>query len=273
MAIHARIKKMTSMSGITFDGIASLIIPTGLTYESLIIQTNLSAEQLKEVKLTLNDEAIYTPKGIDLITLQKHKGEPVVAGTFVVPFSDTSLREQGGITNSALVTERNDSILLEISIGAAAESQTVPQIDIYAVVSDAQATRIFLPRMTYQSMQAGAIGHNDFDNLVNAPYRFIRRMFLKSDAVTELEILRDYVEEFKAPKEINDYLLRQNNCIPIEGMYVFNPIQRGFLAGYGFPTAHVNELKFRVTCSKSVPNIPILIESCEVVRPDIFTKK
>ncbi|EGU42971.1 MULTISPECIES: major capsid protein P2 [Vibrio] len=273
MTIHARIKKMTSMSGLTFDGIASLIIPTGLTYESLIIKTNLSKEQLKEIKLTLNDEAIYTPNGTDLVMVQEHKGEPIVDGIFVVPFSDTSLREQGGITNSAFVTERNDSILLEISVGAAKEGQTAPQIEIHAVVSDAQATRIFLPRMTYQSMQAGAIGDNDFDNLVSAPYRFIRRMFFKSDAVTELEIKRDYVEEFKAPKEINDYMLRQNECTPIAGMYVFNPIQRGFLAGYGFPTLHANELKFRVTCSKGVSNIPILIESTEVVRPDLFTKK
>ncbi|EGR2474324.1 TPA: hypothetical protein I7108_003083 [Vibrio cholerae O1] len=273
MTIHARIKKMTSMSGLTFDGVASLIIPTGLTYESFHIKTNLTAEQIKEVKITLNDEAIYTPTGKDLRMLQEYKGEPVLDGVFVVPFSDTSLREQGGIVNSALVTERGDSILLEISIGNATEGQTVPQIDIYAVVSDAQATRIFLPRLTYQSMQAGAIGDNDFDNLVSAPYRFIRRMFFKSDAVAELEIKRDYVEEFKAPKDVNDYEQRRNNRAPIDGVFTFDPIQRGFVAGYAFPTLHANELKFRVKCTKGTPNIPILVESTEVVRPDLFAKK
>ncbi|HDL9484108.1 TPA: hypothetical protein PX784_003769, partial [Vibrio cholerae] len=74
MTIHARIKKMTSMSGLTFDGVASLIIPTGLTYETFHIKTNLTAEQIKEVKITLNDEAIYTPTGKDLRMLQEYKG-------------------------------------------------------------------------------------------------------------------------------------------------------------------------------------------------------
>ncbi|HDY8229143.1 major capsid protein P2 [Vibrio vulnificus] len=273
MTIHARIKKMTSMSGLTFNGVASLIIPTGLTYESLLIKTNLSPAQLKQVKLTLNDEAIYTPTGEDLRMIQEYKGEPIVDGIFVVPFSDTKHREQGGITNSALVTERNDSILLEITIGAAASGQTVPVIEIHAVVSDVTGPRLFLPRLTYQSMQAGAVGENDFDNLVSAQWRFIRRMFFKSDAVTELEIKRDYVEEFKAPDYVNNYEQRRNERSPIDGVYTFDPVQRGFLMGYAFPTVHANELKFRVTCSKGVSNIPILIESTEVVRPDLFNKK
>lgn len=272
MTINARIKKMTSMSGITFGGVASLIIPTGLTYESLLIKTNLTAKQLKEIKITLNQEAIYNPTGEDLIFLQTYKGELVEAGKFVVPFSDISLREAGGVINSAFVTERNDSILLEISIGPAAQGQAVPEIEIWAVVSDAQSARVFLPRLTYQSMQAGAIGENDFDNLVSAPWRFIRRMHFKSDAVSELEIKRDYVEEFKAPRDVNDYELRRNERAPSDAVFTFDPIARGFVAGYAFPTAHVNELKFRVTCLKGVPNIPILIESTEVVRPEIFKK-
>lgn len=273
MAINARLKKMTSMSGITFNGVASLIVPTGLTYESILIKTNLTAAQLKEVKLTLNQEAIYNPTGTDLVFLQSYKGEPVVAGNFVIPFSDISLREAGGVINSALVTERNDSILLEISIGAAVDGQTAPQIELWAVVSDAISARVFLPRLTYQSMQAGATGENDFDNLINAPWRFVRRMHFQSDAVTELEIKRDYVEEFKAPLDVNNYELRRNERAPVDGVYTFDPIARGFVAGYAFPTAHVNELKFRVTCSKGVPNIPILIESTEVVRPEIFQTK
>ena len=273
MAIHARLKRMTSMSGLTFNGIASLIIPTGLTYEAFIIKTNLTHEQLLEVKITLNDEAIYTPTGIDLLMLQMYKGEKIEEGTFVVPFSDTSLREQGGITNSALVTERNDAILMEMYIGNAGEGQKDPIIDIFAIVSDAQATRIFLPRMNHQSMQAGAVGHNDFDNLVSAPYRFIRRIFFKAKEITELEILRDYFEEFKAPLSVNNYEQIRNGKHPIDGVFAFDPIQRGFIAGYAFPTLHKNELKFRVTCNETVKNIPMLIESTEVVRPDAFGKK
>lgn len=273
MPINARFKKMTSMSGLAFGGIASLIVPTGLTYESILIKSNLKATQLKEVKITLNDEAIYTPSGEHLLMLQEYRGEHKVDGHFVIPFSDISLREQGGVTNSAFVTERNDSILLEVSIGEAVDGQTVPQIELWAVVSDAQSARVFLPRLTYQSMPAGSMGENDFDNLVSAPWRFIRRMHFLSDAITELEIKRDYVEEFKAPLDVNNYELRRNERSPVSGVFTFDAVARGFVAAHAFPTAHASELKFRVTCSKSTPNIKILIESTECVRPEIFQKK
>lgn len=270
MTIHARLRKLSSMSGVIFNGVASLVIPAGVTYESLIIKSNLRADQMKEVKITLNTEAIYNPSGLDLVMLQKYKKEPVIENIIVVPFSDTSLNEDGGIRCTSLVTERGDAVLLEISIGAALEGQEPPQIEIWANVSDEQSSRIFMPRMTYQSMQAGAVGDNDFMTLTHAQYRFIKRMFFKAANIESLEIYRDYVEEFKADSDINKMELERLGKKTQDNIFTFDPVARGFIKGYAFPTSSNKELKFRVKCGVGVPNIPILIESCEVVRPDLI---
>lgn len=278
MAIYgtnARIEKMSSFSGVAWNQTATLIIPTGRTYESLILKTNIKPEQLKVARLTLNAEQIYVPTGVDLVDYQKRQGQTTKNGLFIIPFANTTMREQGGITCTSLVTEPNDSITLELDLGAKGGGDgDVPQIEIWAVVSDVVSPRVIVPRWQYQSMQAGSIGTNTFENLTWSPFRYVTEMLFKSDSITQLKISRDFVEVFKADLDINNYVMDQNRqeLLPPTDKFWFNPLARGILTGYAFPTAHQNQLKFEVKCSKSVPAIEILVQSFEIVRPDYFKK-
>ncbi|HIF9244474.1 major capsid protein P2 [Photobacterium damselae] len=270
---NSRVEKMSSFSGVGWNQTATLVIPTGRVYESIILKTNLTAEQLKVARLTLNSEQIYVPTGKDLVAMQKILGQKTKDGFFLIPFADTTMREQGGITCTSLVTEPNDAITLELDLGAKG-SHEVPTIEVWAVVSDVVSPRVIVPRWQYQSMQAGAIGTNTFDNLTWAPLRFVRRMLFKSDAITELKIKRDYVEVFKSDLEVNNFMLEQNNMdlFPPTDSFLFDPLARGIVKDYVFPTAHQNQLKFDVECKKQVASIPILVQTFEIVRPEYFKK-
>lgn len=68
---NSRVEKMSSFSGVGWNQTATLVIPTGRVYESLILKTNLKPEQLKVARLTLNSEQIYVPTGKDLVAMQK----------------------------------------------------------------------------------------------------------------------------------------------------------------------------------------------------------
>lgn len=268
-----RIEKMASMSGVGWNQTSSMIIPTGRTYQSIILKTNIKKpEQIKVARVTLNSEQIYVPTGKDLVRYQKQIGQKVIEGFYVIPFANPTMREQGGIMCTALVTEHNDAITLEIDLGDSDQEVGEPMIEVWGVVSDVVSQRIMIPRWQYQSMQAGAIGENTFDNITWSPYRYITDIEFKASQVKELKVSRDYVEVYKATKDINDFVMQQNNqnLTPPADVYWFNPVQRGMLKDYAFATMHKDQLRFTAVCDAEVNSISVLVRSFEVVRPEFF---
>ncbi|EIV8467031.1 hypothetical protein MA794_001665 [Vibrio vulnificus] len=264
--------KLNSFTGIGYGQKSTVVLAVGPTYEEIQLRTNLDTALIKRVAVNLNGEEIYILSGQDLLMMEAYKGQPEIAGFLTIPFADITGKTKNGIKSTGLVTERGDNITLEVEVGTPADLGSAPSIDLsaWAVVSEPQPARILVPKIRPQTMQATAGGDNEFLSLVSGAGISIRRMHFKSDKVTDLRIERDHRKVYESDKDYVQYLSKRNKKVPQAGIFHFDPVQRGFLLQDLFPTAHLSELKFTVTTTEPVGSLPILVESVEVVRPDLI---
>lgn len=267
--------KLNAFTGIGYGQKSTVVLSVGPTYEEIQLRTNLSADLIKRVAVNLNGEEIYILKGSELLMLEAYKKQPSKAGFFTIPFADIVGKTKNGILATGLVTERGDNITLEVEIGTPADIANAPVIDMsaWAVVSPAQPVRVIVPKIRPQTMQATAGGDNEFLNLTSGAFISVRRMHFASDKVTDLKIERDYKKVYESDKAYAEYLATRHERAPQSGYFHFDPIQRGFFVRDVFPTAHNSQLKFTVTTSEPVGSLGILVESLEVVRPDLLAQR
>lgn len=266
--------KLNSFTGTGYGEKAVLTIPVGPTYEEIFLETNLTADQLKRVTVTLNGTEIYVLSGALIKMLEAYKGIAQTEGYFSIPFSDISAKTKNGMRHTGLVTELGDNITLEIEIAETSQSSP-PAINLqaWATVSPAQQARIIVPEIKREVMQATAT-ENEFLNLVSGADILVRRMHFMSDKVTALKIKRDTIEVFDSTKALETMRAKRNRRFTQSQAFHFDPIMRGFYIDELFVTNHQSELKFTVSTSEPVGSIPIIVEKVRVVRPELlFSKK
>ena len=264
------VMKLNSFTGAGYGEKASLVLPTGPTYEEIFLETNLLPEQITRVTITLNGDEIVVLDGKLMKMLEAYKGMPAADGFYQIPLADITAKTKNGMRYTALVTEKGDNILLEVEIAPAPENSPAVQLKGHASVSPAQAARIVVPQIKKQTMQATST-ENEFLELVSGPLQLVRRMHFMSDQVHSLQIYRDFVKVFDASKGLEEMRAKRNRRFWQTGCFHFDPIMRGFYIDELFPTMHSSELKFTVKTNKPVGSIPIIVESVEVVRPDLVS--
>lgn len=258
-------RKLSAFSGVVKGGKASLQLPTGSTYETIILKTNLTAAELDRVEITLNDDKIYNVTTSHLNMLQKYHGKPAIEGVFYIPFSDFYNIERGSVSSTAFVTQLNDHITLELTLTDAIPDAKAIRIDTFAIVSDPQPARQLIPRLYTQTMTATASGDNDFHGVLSSPNRFIRRMHFKTDKMDKLEIKRDGREEGEFHKEIVEYIAAQHDKTWDAKYFHYDPLVYGFMRDFLLPTHHNSEFFFRAHTTEVVQSIEILLEVIEKV--------
>lgn len=265
------LSKLNSFTGVGYGEKATLVLPIGPTIEEIFLETNLHADQIVRVSVTLNGDEIYILTGQELLTLEAYKQLSNKDGWFVIPFVDITGKTKNGVRYTGLVTEMGDNITLEVEVKDTSNS-SAPNVKLqaHATLAPPQQARIILPRMRKQTMQATAAGDNEFLNLTSGANVYVRRMHFKSDKVTGLKIYRDNIKVHESNRALAEFQAHRNERTWQSGYYHFDPVQRGFYINELFETAHASELKFTVQTSEPCGTIPILVESVEVVRPDLL---
>jgi len=261
--------KLNSFTGVGYGEKASMTIPTGPVYEEIFLETNLKAEQITRVSITLNGDEIIVLDGKLMKSLEAYKGMPAVDGFYHIPLSDITAKTKNGMRYTALVTETGDNIILEVEIAPAANGAPNVVLKGHATVSPQQGARVIVPQIKRQTMQATAT-ENEFMDLVSGPLILVRRMHFLSEEVNALEIHRDFIKVYDTTRTVETMRAKRNKRFWQSGMYHFDPIMRGYFIDELFQTNHTNELKFTVKTNKSIGSIPILVESVKVVRPDLI---
>ncbi|CAK1818815.1 putative major phage capsid protein [Vibrio crassostreae] len=261
--------KLNSFTGADYGEKATLTLPIGPTYEEIFLETNLTAAQLSRVTLTLNADEIIVLNGEFIKKLEAYKGLTQVDGFFTIPLADITAKTKNGVSYTGLVTEMGDNITLEVEIAATAqENAPKVQLQAWATVSARQPARVLVPKIKKQTMQASST-ENEFLDLVSGPLQLIRRMHFLSGEIHTLQIYRDFVKVFDSSKGLEEMRAKRNRRFWQANCFHFDPIMRGFYIDELFPTAHSSELKFTVKTNQPEGSIPIIVESVEVVRPDL----
>lgn len=262
-------KKLNSFTGINYGQKATLSLPTGVRYDEIHIETNLSKEQLKKVSISLGGDEFYSLSGTEIRMLEQYKQIEHTEGLFIIPFRDTSARTNHGVHYTSLETEQGDNLVLEIEI-ADSNQDNAPtiQLNASATVSPSSGTRVVLPTIGRQIMQAGGT-ENEFTTLNSSPNLLVRRIHFATDKATKLKIQRDSIVVHESNKFLESGLAKKNDRTWQPNYYHFDPIMDGFYINKLFPTVHKNELKFTVSTSSPVPTIQLLVEGVRIVRPEL----
>lgn len=262
---NCRHRKLSAFSGVVKGGTATLTLPTGGTYEQIILRTNLTPDELTRVEITLNDDKFYNVTSNHLNMLQAYHMKKIVEGVFVIPFSDFNNIERAAVSSTAFVTEPNDHITLDLKLSDSIAENKAIKIDTFAIMSDAQPYRKLLPRLYTQTMTATASGENDFSGLLSSTSRYVRRMHFKTNKMDKLEIKRDGREEGEMHKDILQFVAETNGKKWNVDYFHYDPLVYGFMRDFLLPTQHASEFFFRVNTTEVVQSIEILIEGLESV--------
>ncbi|WP_029790679.1 major capsid protein P2 [Vibrio harveyi] len=261
--------KLNSFTGADYGEKATLTIPIGPTYEEFFLETNLSAAQLKRVTISLNADEIIVLDGELIKKLEAYKGLASTDGFFTIPLSDITAKTKNGVRYTGLVTESGDNITLEVEIAPTSQSSAPKvQLQAWATVSARQLARVVVPKIKKQTMQASST-ENEFLDLVSGPLQLVRRMHFLNGDIHTLQIHRDFVKVYDSSRALEEMRAKRNRRFWQADCFHFDPIMRGFYIDELFATAHQSELKFTVKTSKPQGSIPIIVESVEVVRPDL----
>lgn len=261
--------KLNSFTGADYGEKATLTLPIGPTYEEIFLETNLTAAQLSRVTLTLNADEIIVLNGEFIKKLEAYKGLTQTDGFFTIPLADITAKTKNGVSYTGLVTEMGDNITLEVEIASTSqENAPKVQLQAWATVSARQPARVLVPKIKKQTMQASST-ENEFLDLVSGPLQLIRRMHFLSGEIHTLQIYRDFVKVFDSSRGLEEMRAKRNRRFWQANCFHFDPIMRGFYIDELFPTAHSSELKFTVKTNQPEGSIPIIVESVEVVRPDL----
>lgn len=257
-------KPLNSFSGVNYNSKASMSLAVGPTYSEIQLHTNLTAEQVKLVSVVLNGDTIVQVSGSDLKVMESYKENPDGTGVFVIPFTNPNAKNQNGTLYGGLVTLAGEGVTLEVEIGdGVGETPPTPTLDAVAFLSPAQAQRIWLPRIRTHTMQANAIGWNDFTTFPAKATTYIKRAYFKG-AVARLKVERDNLILFDVKKAVQEFQQKRVGRSPQTGMFIFDPTMYGFEAADALNTGYSSEFVFRVEASE-VGAIPILVESIEQV--------
>lgn len=221
-----------------FGKTKTLHLSPGPVFHELHLFTNVNNDQIEQVEVKVNGDAIYDITGDFLRKLEAYKKRYQGAGIFVIPFSDLTGRTQDGQHLTGLVTLPGDNITVKVKFAAATQTQidnsTVPEVTAVAVTGNSVSVRETLPRMYRETIDCGSTGKISYKNFNRGPR--IRRMHIEGD-VSHLEIKRDKKVRFGLSAVENTFSLKRDSREPQAGYFHFDPLQTGFLLADMLQTA------------------------------------
>lgn len=260
---------------------ATVKLQGGPTYHRLQLLTNATFAQIDRVRLTNHGVEKASWKGFQLQYMQQYLGSYIDSGTsrITIPFSENQCRTDEGIDYTELVTNTNDSWVLEvyfknvasISIRGLAERSSAFQevVNADGTVSLLNKVRTHIRRSQTLQMQAHALGENIYADFPAAEGRRIRRMFFECADIEKLVVVRDGIEQFDIDVADNIYIQKEAGRFPQDGMFCFDPLLHGFGKMDLFRTLSSDgELLFKVhikhDAEKAPGVIPVFVDYIEI---------
>ncbi len=257
-------EEISGFNGGGFSSQWTLNMDVGPVYKEIVLRTNLDNDQLTQILIQLNGDPIYDITGEELRMIEAYKGNYQEDGVFVIPFADLSAKTQDGQDLSELVTLAGDNLTMTVKTAAATAAQVtaslVPTLKATAVMGEAKAVRVTIPRMYSDLVPAGKTGKNVFRNFNRGPR--IRRLHING-SVTQLEIKRNRLVRYDVDSADNDFLLKREELVPQSGWFHFDPVKYRFALSDFLQTAG-DSFEINPTVS-AAGDLPVIFETVETV--------
>lgn len=265
--------ELTSPNGIVAGGTASFQIPRGYKVHALRIVYGGTLADYKEIRVRANTETIrrcsFTEQ--DMMNQSDMMPDAATLGYMLVPFDKVFERSRDSEEETALnvgspagmdepPTDEITSAEVQVDIDAGASS---PSLKIYATVSNVDGNGAGLLRHIVKTARnAGGAGELDIQDLdYGSPNRaFIRRVFFKTENLSNITIKRDDRIIFERPWDLNNSVLEEAGYRKrMTGWTLVDKSEHGY-GGLRIDTRGAQSLRFQLDFTAQEPSFPILTE-------------
>jgi hypothetical protein len=256
--------RMPSLSNVTAGGTATLNMPTGRTYEKLVLAySGVTRAQMKDLKLLIDGKPIVEYKDADqLASVNQYYGRHDAAGYITLWFARPEMtaleqrRVTGLGTGDGQGNGRVQTLQLEVEIDAAA---TDPKITASAIQSDPKPLGMMnkVKRFSYSSATAGTF---EIDNIPKGP-RLMAVHFIKSeDDVSRVEVEQNSRKIVEGEKGLIQFLQAENGRVPQAGILSVDwTLEGDIYQSIVTDPKRIQDQRFRLTLDSS-GSVDVLVE-------------
>lgn len=232
-------RSMPSFNGVAASSTATLNLPIGLTYHSLLITRGgtFTMAHITEIRLKANGRQIGTITGSDLDSINQYEGKAAAGATFRLDFDRFNLKTRAGNELTAIgtgykqVLDVNASdynptpitnLQLEIDIGAA----TSPTLSAKAIQSGPKPMGQIIKRRKFVYSPSAA---GDFEISDLPKGDLIDKIMIKAaaDNLDELKLDRDNFRVFDRTEAENELIQTDGVRVPQANWFMLDPSEIG----------------------------------------------
>jgi hypothetical protein len=267
------IKRMPTPGGLGAGQTASVNLPIGLTYNTLMLNATIAGvdvavadwtNQIDEIRLMVNGDARITISAADLVVMNQYYGQELVAGVLPLFLSRPWMRtitgeDQTGYGTGAYVNGawmgRLDTFSLEFDLKAAS---TIDKVQIFAKQSVATP---FGPHLRIQRLQInqGVTGEAQIADIPRSVYAAMAFHIGTSD-IAEAEVVTDQRKIYETNTAIRAADAAVSKRVPQAGFTHLDMMAENRLA----EALAMNVQDFRLVLEfEATGNFPLYIESVQ----------
>lgn len=255
-------KKNLPFNNVVADGVASISLPLGDTYERIILVlggTAFTKAMLTDIKVKLNGKVIWQTTGSRLDAINKYKGIFDAAGLLTLDFTEIKARDEVGQSIGAIPTAGQANFTLELTIAGA----TAPTLESYSMVSGPRKIGVVKKLLHFPAPQSTG---GKFP--IQLPYginggALFQRVHFHSTVMTGLEVKKNGLVIHESVTAVNEFIQKEFGRVPQTNVYTFDAIVDGN-SSQMLPTADATSMEWNVTVS-GAGTIDVQVEMLDIL--------
>lgn len=225
--------KLLSFANVAPNSVASVSLPLGPTYERFTLVlggTSFTKAMVLNIKLRLNGKVVVDIDGPTLDKLNSYTGLAADPALLTLDFTEIYARDQVGQSYGAIATSYGvQTATLEVQIGAA----TAPTLDCFVATSaprqplldQAGQPILIIEKLLPYTATFNAGGKFNLPVPFGAQGSVIKRAYFSHTGnMSALEVKKNGVVIFEAPKAVNEFIQKENKKTPQANLFVWDTI-------------------------------------------------
>jgi Viral coat protein P2 N-terminal domain len=231
------------------DGIASLEMPLGMTYNRIVLQlggTTFTKAMIARIVCKLNGKIFYDITGSRLDLINTYRGLKQDTAHLVIDYNEPKAKTIGGMYAGAIGTASGvNAFTVEVTISGA----TAPTLESWSMITEPQPLGL-INALVHHPVTFSAGGKFP----IVLPYgpnakHLIERVHFFHTNMTELEIKKNGIIIFEAmATAVNEFIQEDYGKVPQAGLYVYDAVVDNSMKRV-LDTSNAQSLQFNTTVS------------------------
>lgn len=274
-------RKFSEFAGVVAGGTATLQLPLGLTYHSILLSCTATGggafdnTKVNEIRLILNEKVIYRVPGAKLKKMHAYKGGDASTRFLLVDFTEKQAKDIAGELAGIIGTAAGVSqMVLEVDIDAAGTNPVLTARGLVSPGTPLSANVLTITKRTFTCGGAGefTIQLPKASDLAGTNDRLLKRVYMFDQAGANIDTViskavgkKNGIDIHYGERAEDDYLQAHYNGVPDAKMHVVDFVLTNNTIPELVPIRDAQECELIITTTGAV-TIEYYIESLADIR-------